>query len=58
MRIAKSSSNMSLISPPYESRPSIDIDLLALTRYAKELGKQVNELSETELDTFKTTKKL
>ena len=39
---------------PYESRSSIEIDLLALTRYAKALGKKVNELNESELDEFKT----
>ena len=38
---------------PYESRTPIEIDLLALTRYAKKLGKKINELNEDELDAFK-----
>ena len=38
---------------PYESRPSIGIDLVALTRYAKENGKVVKELSESEVALFK-----
>lgn len=38
---------------PYEGRPSIDIDLVALTRYAKEQGKEVKELSETEIALFR-----
>ena len=38
---------------PYESRPSIGIDLLALTRYAKKIGKKANELNESEIMLFK-----
>lgn len=38
---------------PYESRPSIGIDLVALTRYAKQNGKKANELSEKEISLFK-----
>lgn len=38
---------------PYESRPSIGIDLVALTRYAKNNGKTVKELSENEVALFK-----
>lgn len=38
---------------PYESRDSIEIDLLALTRYAKKLGKKLNELDQNELNEFK-----
>lgn len=38
---------------PYESRPSIGIDLVALTRYAKKNGKTVNQLSEGEVQLFK-----
>lgn len=38
---------------PYESRPSIKIDLVALTRYAKSIGKKTNELKEDEIATFR-----
>lgn len=38
---------------PYESRPSIGIDLVALTRYAKQNGKRTDELSEQEIARFK-----
>ena len=38
---------------PYESRPSIGIDLVALTRYAKKNGKTVNQLSDGEVQLFK-----
>lgn len=38
---------------PYESRPSIGIDLVALTRYAKKNGKTVKQLSESEVELFK-----
>lgn len=38
---------------PYESHPSIGIDLLALTRYAKKVGKKANELSELEIAPFR-----
>ncbi len=39
---------------PYESRPSIAIDLVALTRYAKKHGKVVKDLSENEIAAFRT----
>lgn len=38
---------------PYESRPSIGIDLVALTRYAKKNGKTVKQLSKREMELFK-----
>lgn len=38
---------------PYESQPSIKIDLVALTRYAKSVGKKANELKEDELASFR-----
>ena len=38
---------------PYESHPSIGIDLVALTRYAKSVGKRTSELKESEIATFK-----
>lgn len=38
---------------PYESRPSIAIDLVALTRYAKKHGKVVKDLSENEIAAFR-----
>ena len=38
---------------PYESRPSIGIDLVALTRYAKQNGKKADELNEQEIARFK-----
>ena len=38
---------------PYESRPSIGIDLLALTRYARENNKKLENLSEQEISQFK-----
>ena len=38
---------------PYESRPSIKIDLVALTRYAKSIGKKANELKENEITVFR-----
>lgn len=41
---------------PYESCPSIGIDLLALTRYAKKIGKKANELSESEMALFRKRK--
>lgn len=34
---------------PYESKPSIGIDLVALSRYAKKIGKKLEELTEQEL---------
>ena len=41
---------------PYESRESIGIDLLALTRYAKKNNKKTSELTEEEIDLFKQDK--
>lgn len=38
---------------PYEYHPSIGIDLLALTRYAKKVGKKATELSELEIVPFR-----
>ena len=38
---------------PYENHPSIDLDLVALTRYAKSLGKKVSDLSNAEIATFR-----
>ena len=38
---------------PYESRTSIGIDLLALTRYAKVNNKKLEELKEEEIDQFR-----
>lgn len=38
---------------PYESNPSIGIDLVAVSRYAKEIGKKLDELTEQELFMFK-----
>ena len=38
---------------PYEMQPSIGIDLIALTRYAKANGKTLTELSETEINLFR-----
>lgn len=42
---------------PYELQPSIGIDLVALTRYAKANGKTLTELSETEIDLFRNGSK-
>lgn len=42
---------------PYELQPSIGIDLVALTRYAKANGKILTELSETEIDLFRNGSK-
>lgn len=39
---------------PCESRPSIAIDLVALTRYAKKHGKVVKDLSDNEIAAFRT----
>lgn len=39
---------------PYESRPSIAIDLVALTRCAKKHGKAVKDLSDDEIAAFRT----
>ena len=39
--------------PPYENHPSIGIDLVALTRRAKSVGKKANELTEEEIDLFR-----
>lgn len=41
---------------PYESRSSIGIDLVAITRYAKRNGKTVKELSPREVELFKRKK--
>lgn len=41
---------------PYESRPSIAIDLVALTRYAKKHGKVAKDLSDSEIAAFRTQK--
>lgn len=38
---------------PYESRSSIGIDLVALTRYAKKNGKNIKQLSEREIELFR-----
>lgn len=38
---------------PYESRKMIEIDLVALTRYAKSQGKKVSELSEEEISLYR-----
>ncbi len=38
---------------PYESKPSIGINLVALTRYAKKNGKTAKELSPEEVSLFK-----
>ena len=38
---------------PYETRPSIGIDLVALTRYAKKSNKTLKELSEEEVALFR-----
>ena len=38
---------------PYESKPSIGIDLVAVSRYAKEHDKKLDELTEHELVIFK-----
>ena len=42
---------------PYELQPSIGIDLVALTRYARANGKTLTELSETEIDLFRNGSK-
>ena len=39
---------------PYESRPSIAIDLVALTRYAKKHGQVAKDLSDNEIAAFRT----
>lgn len=39
---------------PYESKPSIGIDLVAVSRYAKEIGKKLDELTVQELVLFKS----
>ena len=41
---------------PYENHPSIDIDLVALTRYAKNLGKKTSDLTSAEIASFHTHK--
>jgi len=38
---------------PYESRTSIEIDLVALTRYAKDHKKTIKQLSEAEISLFR-----
>lgn len=38
---------------PYKSAPSCHLDLPALSRYAKSVGKQIAELSREELEQFK-----
>ena len=38
---------------PYKSNESLGINLVELTRYAKKVGKQPNELSEEEIEKFK-----
>lgn len=38
---------------PYESRPSIGLDLLALTRYAKANNRKLEDMKEHELAKFK-----
>ena len=43
---------------PYESSPSIKIDLVALTRYAKSVGKKANELKEDEIKAFRRQKRI
>lgn len=37
---------------PYENRPSIGIDLLALTRYARANNKKPEDMGETEVAAF------
>ena len=39
---------------PYESRPSIAIDLVALTRYAKKHVTVAKDLSDNEIAAFRT----
>lgn len=38
---------------PYENEPSIGIDLVALTRYAKKNGKTAKELNPKEISLFR-----
>ena len=38
---------------PYENKPSIGIDLVALTRYARQNGKTAKELSSKEISLFR-----
>ena len=44
------------IMNPYESRPSIGIDLLELTRYAKANNKKPENMSEEEIALFKKSR--
>lgn len=37
---------------PYENAPSCNVDLLALSRYAKEKGKKLIELTQEEIQRF------
>ena len=41
---------------PYENRPPIEIDLLALTRYVKANNIKLEDMTEEELIKFKTVK--
>lgn len=41
---------------PYENRPPVEIDLLALTRYVKANNIKLEDMSEEELIKFKTVK--
>lgn len=41
---------------PYEIHPSIGMDLVALTKYAKKCKKLPKQLSETEISKFKKVK--